>query len=47
MILSSTQVGEITVYGVTETSWHISRLGLYVEKHKHNYRPRETVPKTT
>ena len=35
---SSTQGGEITVYGLTETAWQISSVGLHVEKHRHDYR---------
>ena len=36
--LRSTQGGEITVYGLTETAWQVSSVGLHVEKHRHDYR---------
>ena len=49
--LRSTQGGEITVYRLTETAWQVSSVGLYVEKHRHDYRlkypPRKTRPNTT
>ena len=32
--LRSTQGGEITVYGMTETAWQVSSVGLQVEKHR-------------
>ena len=34
----STQGGEITVYGLTESERQVSSVGLYVEKHRHDYR---------
>ena len=36
--LRSTQGGEITVYGMTETAWQVSSIGLHVVKHRHDYR---------
>ena len=36
--LSSTQGGEITVYGLTETAWQVSSVGHHIEKHRHDYR---------
>ena len=36
--LRSIQEGEITVYGLTETAWQVSSVGLHVEKHRHDYR---------
>ena len=36
--LRSTQGGEIEVYGLTETAWQVSSVGLYVEKRRHDYR---------
>ena len=35
---SSIEGGEIAVYGLTETAWHIPSVGLHVEKHRHDYR---------
>ena len=36
--LRSTQGGEITVFGLTETAWQVSSVGLHVDKHRHAYR---------
>ena len=36
--MRSTQGGEITVYGLTETAWQVSSVGLHVEKPRHDYR---------
>ena len=37
VFLSSTQGTEITVYGLTETAWQVSSVGLHVEKYRHDY----------
>ena len=34
---SLAQGGEITVYGLTETAWQVSSVGLHVEKYRHDY----------
>ena len=36
--MRSTQGGEITDYGLTETAWQVSSVELHVEKHRHDYR---------
>ena len=36
--LKSTQGGEITVKGLTETAWQVSSVRLHVEKRRHDYR---------
>ena len=36
--LRSTQGGEITIYGLTETAMQVSSVGLHVEKNRHDYR---------
>ena len=35
---SLAQGGEITVYGLTETAWQVSSVGLHVQKYGHDYR---------
>ena len=38
IIILRTRGGEISVYGLPETAWHISSVELHVEKHRHVYR---------
>ena len=40
--LRSTQGGEITIYGLTETAKQVSSVGLHVDKNKHGYRLKRT-----